>query len=93
MGIMYRPKDTQEAIVHRLQISLGHLEKVLKMVKEDVYCIDILHQMQAIREAIKQTEDVVMANHLESCVIEKIKSGKAKEAISEVMSVLKKRNG
>ncbi|MBI4099779.1 metal-sensing transcriptional repressor [Candidatus Microgenomates bacterium] len=84
---MYRPKDTQEAIVHRLQISLGHLEKVLQMVKDDVYCIDVLHQMQAVREALKQTEDVIMAKHLETCV------GASKTAISEVMSVFNKRHG
>lgn len=90
---MYRPKNTQEAIIHRLQISLGHLEKVLQMVKDDTYCIDILHQMQAIREAIKQTEDEIMANHLESCVADEIKNGNSKKAISEVMSVLAKRNG
>ena len=90
---MYRAKDTQEAITHRLQISLGHLKKVLQMVKDDVYCIDVLHQMQAVREAIKQTEDLVMANHLESCVADEIKKGNSKKAISEVMSVLAKRNG
>ncbi len=84
---MYRQKDTQEAIIHRLQISLGHLEKVLQMVKDDTYCIDILHQMQAVREAIKQTEDVVMANHLKTCV------KASKSAIDEIMSVVEKRHG
>lgn len=84
---MYRPKDTQERIIHRLQISLGQLEKVLQMVRDDVYCIDVLHQMQAVREAIKQTEDVVMANHLKSCV------KASKSAIEEVMSVVERRHG
>ncbi len=83
----YRPKDTQERILHRLKIARGHLGKVMQMVEDDQYCIDVLHQMQAVREAIKQTEDVVMANHLESCV------GASKKAISEVMSVLDKRHG
>lgn len=84
---MYRPKDTQEAILHRLQISLGHLKKIISMVEEDKYCIDILHQMQAVREAIKQTEDVVMANHLKTCV------KASKNAIEEIMSVVEKRHG
>ena len=84
---MYRPKDTQEAILHRLQISSGHLKKVISMVEEDKYCIDILHQMRAVREAIKQTEDVIMANHLKTCV------KASKSAIDEIMSVVEKRHG
>lgn len=90
---MYRPKDTQERIAHRLKISLGQLKKVVKMVEDDQYCIDILHQSQALREAIKKTEDLVMANHMESCVADEIKNGNSKKAIAEVMSVLGKRNG
>ena len=90
---MFRPKDTQERILHRLKISAGHLKKVIAMVEGDQYCIDVLHQMQALREGIKKTEDVVMANHLESCVADEIKRGNSKKAISEVMSVLGKRNG
>ena len=90
---MYRPKDTQERISHRLKISLGHLEKVIKMVQADEYCIDILHQLQALRQGVKSTEDLIMANHLESCVADEIKKGNSKTAISEVMSVLQKRNG
>ncbi len=89
---MYRPKDTQDRILHRLKISLGHLKKVMAMVEADEYCIDILHQMQALREAIKQTENVVMENHLATCVADEIKQGNSKHALAEVMSVLDKRN-
>lgn len=88
---MYRPKNIQERILHRLKISLGHLKKVAAMVQSNEYCIDILHQMQALREAIKKTEDLVMANHLQTCVADDIKKGKSQKAISEVMSVLAKR--
>ncbi len=86
----YRPKDIQERILHRLKISKGHLEKVMKMVEEDHYCIDVLHQMQAIERAIKETEGVVLENHLKSCAADAIKNGNSKEAISEIMSVFEK---
>lgn len=88
---MYRPKDTQERIIHRLKISLGHLKRVIAMVEKDEYCIDILHQSQAVQEALKQTDNLVMENHLENCVADEIKRGNSKKAISEVMSVLSKR--
>lgn len=87
----YRPKNTQERILHRLKIARGHLDKVVKMIEEDTYCIDVLHQMQAVESALKETSNVVLENHLKSCVTDAIKQGKHEEAMVEVMNVFKKR--
>lgn len=86
----YRPKDTQERVIHRLKIAKGQLENVMKMVENDVYCIDVLHQMQAITSALKGTEEVMLENHLNCCVASAITSGRKEEAIKEVMEVFKK---
>jgi len=56
----YRPKDTQERIAHRLKIARGHLEKVISMVENDSYCIDVLHQLQAVEGALKETGNAVL---------------------------------
>ena len=86
----YRPKDTQERILHRLKISKGHLEKVIKMIEEDKYCIDVLHQSQAVQAALKETDGLVLEIHLRTCVADSIKSGNQEEAIKEVIEVFKK---
>lgn len=86
----YRPKDLHERIVHRLKITCGHLQKVKSMVENDAYCIDILHQSQAIQKALKEIDNLILENHLESCVTQAIKEGRQKEAITEVMNVFKK---
>lgn len=86
----YRPKDTQERILHRLKISKGHLEKVIKMIEDDVYCIDVLHQLQAVESGLKQTGHVVLENHLKGCVADAIERGKKDEAIAEIMQVFRK---
>ncbi len=86
----YRPKDTQERILHRLKISKGHLEKVIKMVEEDKYCIDVLHQSQAVQKALKETDNLMLENHLKTCAVDAIGKGKKEEAIREVMQVFKK---
>lgn len=88
----YRPKDIQERILHRLKISRGHLDKVIKMVESDEYCIDVLHQMAAIENAIRETEGVVLENHLKTCVADAIKEGKTEEVVAEVMEVFKKKS-
>lgn len=81
----------KKKILHRYQIARGHLDKVVSMLKQDVYCIDIVHQSLAVQAALKKADDEVLKNHLETCVSDSIKAGKSKEAIGEVMQVLKKR--
>ncbi len=78
-------------ILHRLKIAKGHLEKVIKMIEGDEYCIDIVHQLLAIQSALKNTDEIILENHLKSCVADSIKKGESDEAIKEVMEVLKKK--
>ncbi len=87
----YRPKTSQERIMHRLKISSGHLNKVIQMTKEDKYCIDILHQMQAVESGLRETGHLLLENHLKTCVADAIKKGKADVSIEEIMQVFKKR--
>ncbi len=87
----YRPKDTQERITHRLKIARGHLDKVIKMMDDDVYCIDVLHQMQAVESGLKETGNLLLENHLKGCVADAINKGKKDEVIAEIMEVFKKK--
>ena len=86
----YRPKDTQERILHRLKIARGHLNKVIRMVEENKYCIDVLHQSQAVQKALKETDNVMLENHLKTCASDAIGKGRKDTAIEEVMHVFKK---
>lgn len=87
---MYRPKDTQERILHRLKIARGHLHKVIKMLESDQYCIDVIHQSQAVQKALKETDNLMLENHLRKCAADAISQGKKDKAIAEVMNVFKK---
>lgn len=86
----YRPTNTQERILHRLKITKGHLNKVISMVEEQEYCIDVMHQLQAIEKALKETGNVLLENHLQTCVANAITKGQKKDAIAEIMEVFKK---
>ena len=87
----YRPKDTQERILHRLKIARGHLNKVMEMVEQDCYCIDVLHQMNAIEKGLRETNNLLLENHLKSCVADAISSGRKDEAVKEIIEVFNKR--
>lgn len=87
---MFRPKNTQERILHRLQIAQGQLKKVLNMVETGEYCINVIHQSQAVQAALKEANSLVLENHLKTCVVDHIKKGEAKTSIEEIMNVFKK---
>lgn len=78
-------------ISHRLKIAQGHLKKVIAMHEEDKYCIDVMLQLQAVEKALKNAGDLILENHLKTCVAKAIKQGKDQEVIDEVMKVMKKR--
>lgn len=86
----FQIKNHNDRVIHRMKIAKGHLEKVIKMLDEGVYCIDILMQSKAVQKALKETDNLIMENHLQSCVSDAIKKGDSNKAISEVMEVFKK---
>lgn len=86
----YRPKDTKERILHRLKIADGHLKKVMQMIENGGYCIDVLTQSQAVQSAIKETDALILKNHLQTCVVDHIKKGQTKATVEEIIKVFQK---
>jgi len=78
-------------VIHRLKIAKGHLDKVIKMVEDGAYCIDVVHQSIAVQSALKKADEVILENHLNSCVADSIKKGRVKESVGEIMQVLRKK--
>jgi len=83
-------KDSRLTAGHRLKIARGQMDKVISMVEKGEYCIDVIHQIQAVRAALKKTEEEVLDNHLKTCVVDQIKQGKTREVINEVMKVVER---
>ncbi|HEY4525620.1 MAG TPA: metal-sensing transcriptional repressor [Candidatus Paceibacterota bacterium] len=88
----YKPKNEKERILHRYKISLGQLRKIVEMTEEGKYCIDILSQSQAVQKALRETDNVLLENHLKGCVTHSFRTGKQDKAIAEVMEVFVKRS-
>lgn len=89
---MFRPKDLQERIAHRLKIAQGHLKKVALMAEENAYCIEVIHQSQAVQKALKEIDNLILENHLKTCSLEAIREGREEHALNEVISIFKKRS-
>lgn len=87
---MHSAISDKKRIIHRLKIARGHLEKVISMVEDDTYCIDVLTQSQAVQSALAKVDTLLLSDHLENCVSEQIKSGKSKKAFEEIVTIFKK---
>jgi len=59
------------------------------MINEEKYCIDIITQSSAIRQALSGIDDLLLEHHLRTHVIMQMKSGQDKKAIAEILKVCK----
>jgi DNA-binding FrmR family transcriptional regulator len=67
--------DKTRAKVQRLNRIAGQVRGVAQMIEDDRYCIDILHQIAAIRAGLTKVESQVLKDHAACCVAEAIASG------------------
>ena len=84
---MPKKNTAKERALHRIRIIQGHLRAVEKMLEEDRYCVDIIHQSKAIQAALKKLDHLILSDHLKSCVINQIKGGKEKKTIQELLEL------
>ncbi len=70
---------SDKKILNRMSYLIGHLKANLKMTEEGRYCIDIIRQNQAVIAALEKVNELILRNHLESCVTKAIKDKSEKE--------------
>jgi DNA-binding FrmR family transcriptional regulator len=76
-----------------LKVAAGQLEGVRRMVREDVYCVDLMKQLSAVQAQLERVNRTILKNHLSSCVTEAIRSGQGEQKIEELMQALKYSGG
>ena len=75
--------------MRRLKIIEGQVRGLSMMVEKDTYCIDVITQTSAVKQGLSNVEDMLLENHLNSCVRHQMTSGETKKAVSEVLTVYK----
>jgi len=80
-------KTPKAKLIRRLKIVEGQVRGLQDMLEKDVYCIDIITQTSAVKQALSGIEDALMENHLSTCVVHQIQKGKEKTAIGEILKV------
>lgn len=79
--------QTKQKLVRRLKIIEGQVRGLQDMLSRDVYCIDIITQTSAVKQALSGAEDALMENHLSTCVVAQMQKGKQGKAVEEILKV------
>lgn len=78
---------TKQRLIRRLKIVEGQIRGLQEMIAKDKYCIDVITQTSAVKQALSGIEDYLMENHLGTCAIHQIQKGNEKKAIGEILKV------
>lgn len=84
-----RSQEEYQALINRLNRIEGQVRGVKNMVQNDAYCTDILTQVSAINAALNAFNRELLSQHIQSCVVEDIRAGKA-ETVTELIETLRK---
>lgn len=57
-----------ENALKRLKTIEGHLRGIQRMVDGEVYCVDVIRQIQAVQAALSKVSTLILEEHLNSCV-------------------------
>lgn len=85
----YMRNIDQKKVARRLKIIEGQVRGLQKMVADDVYCVDIITQSSAVKQALSGIEDLLLEGHLETHVIEQMRSGQKEKAVREIVDLYK----
>ena len=69
----------------------GQIRGITRMIEEEKYCIDILDQIKAVKNAISTVEGRVLKTHLKACVKDALRSDKEfDKKVEELLKTLKR---
>ena len=80
---------SKEKLKARLAKAIGHLNAVHRMVDEKKYCIDVLNQLKAVQAALAKTAEVILRQHLETCVVDAVQRQDSERVIEELIQVFR----
>ncbi len=80
-------ENNTQKLIKRLKIIEGQVRGLQNMLEEGIYCIDIITQTSAIKQALSGVEDKLMEGHLGHCLVNQIKKGQTDKATKEILKV------
>jgi len=76
-------------LTSRLNRVEGQIRGIKNMIEKDTYCDEVLNQIAAAQAALESVGKLLLKNHIQGCVVEKIKNGDT-EIVDELLSTIGK---
>ena len=76
-------------LIRRLRIIEGQVQGLRELIASGAYCIDVITQTSAIKQALSGVENMLLENHLSTCAMNQIKKGNEQKAVAEILKVYK----
>lgn len=83
------------AVAKRMKTIQGHVNGITRMVDEGQYCIDVIRQIKAVQSAMNKVSQMILEEHMNSCMITAIQGDDAAErerVLAEVAEVFEMAN-
>jgi len=77
-------------VASRLARIEGHVRAVKRMVEGGRPCSDVLVQMAAVRAALDRAAKMLLADHMEHCVLNTSRGRDARKALAELRDALQR---
>ncbi|MCA9034563.1 MAG: metal-sensitive transcriptional regulator [Planctomycetaceae bacterium] len=90
---MHRSDEEKSKLKNRLRRVAGQVDAVQRMIDDDEYCVDILMQISAATGALNKVGEVILEEHLKSCVRDAIENGNEKDRdqkLEELIAIFRK---
>ncbi|MBO4989172.1 MAG: metal-sensing transcriptional repressor [Clostridia bacterium] len=84
-----RSDEEKKMLLTRTRKIAGQMNGIARMIEEDRYCDDILIQLSAIDKSIKSLANVILENHMNTCLVENIQNGNT-QIVGEIVDLFKR---
>ena len=85
----------RDEVLLNLKKAQSHLGKVITMVEDGKYCIDIMQQQLAVIGLLRSAHQMLMASHLNHCFTEAVNTddtARKQQMVKEILTVTKLAN-
>lgn len=84
-----RSAELQADVQKRLNRAIGQLTGVKAMVEDNRYCGDVLTQLAAAESAVRRVSELLLEEHLRTCVAEGLRAGDD-EVVDEAVALMRR---
>lgn len=92
MHAHHHVKQNQAKALVNFKKAQSQIANIIRMIEDDTYCIDVMHQNMAVIGLLKSAHQSLMEDHLQSCFSEAMESHddhRKSEMVDEILRVTK----